>query len=104
MEQREALEASGTVFVDIFHKDLRQDPLREVRRVMGAAGIANGDLASAEKFLRASQEKRKEKARGARHAYTLSDFGIEKQTLTSGTHFSRYLDTFGGKLSGSPGK
>ena len=72
-------------FVDVSYYDLIKDPLGQLRQVHRRAGIDFGDEAMriAEKYMN-----RNPKNRFGKHAYQLSDFGLDEKAIEE--NFSSY--------------
>ena len=74
-------------FVDVSYYDLTRDPIGELRRVCGGAGIAFDGAAECEaaRCIEANP-----KDRFGRHTYRLSDFGLSEQLVDDG--FASYRE------------
>lgn len=71
-------DAGDRRFVDVSYYDLTRDPIAELRRICGRAGIAFDDVAefAATRCLEANP-----KDRFGKHVYRLGDFGLSEQMV-----------------------
>ncbi|WP_423923107.1 SDR family NAD(P)-dependent oxidoreductase [Candidatus Poriferisodalis sp.] len=82
-------ESPAGQFVDVSYYDLTNDPIAEVRRICGLAGIGFDDEAEREavQYMAANPQHR-----FGKHAYKLSDFGLSEQIVDEA--FSCYRETY----------
>ncbi len=76
-------------FVDVSYYDLIEDPLAEVERIYGAAGMV---LTSESRKLMEASRKVNPQHKYGRHTYALQDFGISKDAIESS--FANYRARF----------
>jgi hypothetical protein len=77
-------------FLDVSYYDLLDDPMAQVRRIYGFAGLELSD--AAERAVRATRAENVQHKHG-RHHYSLSDFGLTESGIDA--EFAFYRERYG---------
>merc|ERR1719272_1290591 len=98
VDDRQKIEAQPNhiTFVDIFHTELRSDPVNAVKQVYAASNInisetfiekINIDTQERNEKRKQSQQKKKN---GSQHHYNLAEFGLTSEDVE--VAFKKYID------------
>lgn len=93
-------DADGGAFIDVSYYDLIADPVGELRRVYGAAGIEfTEEAADAASIV----SERSGKNRYGRHVYSAASFGLDEETIDGYSEAYRLAYAIPAETAGSDG-